>query len=103
MSLRERHHDVAAYALGVLEPGDAVECEAHVRRCPPCAQGLAGFAVVVSALAQLAGRAPAEPVTAGAGRSAGVGRRRRARAPRWPGARRWGWLLYTSPSPRDAE
>ncbi|MEU6061337.1 zf-HC2 domain-containing protein [Streptomyces sp. NPDC047097] len=56
MSLRERHHDVAAYALGVLEPGDALACEEHLRGCGPCAKGLAGFAVTVSALAQLAGR-----------------------------------------------
>ncbi|MDN3294870.1 zf-HC2 domain-containing protein [Streptomyces ficellus] len=61
MSLRERHHDVAAYALGVLEPADALRCEEHLARCAPCSAALADFAVAVSALGQLADREPLCP------------------------------------------
>ncbi|MEU9984339.1 zf-HC2 domain-containing protein [Streptomyces sp. NPDC050856] len=61
MGLRERHHDVAAYALGVLEPADALRCEEHLARCLPCAVRLTDLAGAASALAQLAGRAPLVP------------------------------------------
>ncbi|MGI5479516.1 anti-sigma factor family protein [Streptomyces lavendofoliae] len=88
MSLRERHHDVAAYALGVLEPADALACEEHLARCAACAAGLADFAFTASALAQLAGREPLRPAGAGRGRPAPTGRRRVRRARRAP-VRRW--------------
>ncbi|MET9802516.1 hypothetical protein [Streptomyces sp. NPDC006368] len=61
MGLRERHHDVAAYALGVLEPADALHCEEHLARCVPCAVRLTDFTQVASALAQLADREPLRP------------------------------------------
>ncbi|MFI6106252.1 hypothetical protein [Streptomyces sp. NPDC051310] len=60
MGLRERHHDVAAYALGVLEPADALRCEEHLTGCVPCAVRLTDFERTASALAQLAGREPLE-------------------------------------------
>ncbi|MCS0637399.1 zf-HC2 domain-containing protein [Streptomyces sp. LP05-1] len=92
MSLRERHQDVAAHALGLLEPADALACEEHLARCLPCAGRLAGFAVPVAALAQLAGRAPLEPlpgVRTGGGRGTGAGGRGRGRrGRRGPGPRR---------------
>ncbi|MER7108687.1 anti-sigma factor family protein [Streptomyces sp. NPDC000229] len=114
MSLRERHHDVAAYALGVLEPADALACEEHLARCGACATGLADFAFTTSALAQLAGREPLRPPGARRGAAAPTGRRR-GRRPRRPPARRWrarvvgvaaalavavpGAVLLTAPAP----
>ncbi|QGV77414.1 anti-sigma factor family protein [Streptomyces ficellus] len=87
MSLGERHHDVAAYALGVLEPADALRCEEHLARCPACAVGLADFAFTASALAQLAEREPLRPLGSVRGHAAPAGRRR-ARGRR-PAGRRW--------------
>jgi anti-sigma factor RsiW len=91
MSLRERHHDVAAYALGVLEPADALACEEHLARCAVCAAGLVDFAFTASALAQLAGREPLRPTGASRGQASagGTSGRRRARRPRRLPARRW--------------
>ncbi|WP_175412097.1 hypothetical protein [Streptomyces sp. TRM64462] len=57
----ERHDAVGAYALGVLEPYDALCCERHVAGCPPCALRLAEFGEVTATLAQLTGRAPLTP------------------------------------------
>ncbi|MFG3497573.1 zf-HC2 domain-containing protein [Streptomyces sp. NPDC047928] len=61
MGQRERHDAVAAYALGVLEPADALCCERHLTACGPCAARLGEFAGAAAALAQLAGREPLEP------------------------------------------
>ncbi|GAA2500351.1 hypothetical protein [Streptomyces gobitricini] len=88
MSLRERHHDVAAYALGVLEPADVLACEEHLTRCAACAAGLADFAFTASVLAQLAGREPPRPTGAPRAPAAPAGRQR-ARRPRRLRARRW--------------
>ncbi|MFI1938792.1 zf-HC2 domain-containing protein [Streptomyces purpureus] len=60
MSLRERHRDVAAYALGVLEPGDAFRCEEHLEGCPRCARWLTEFARLERCLAEL--REPVRPL-----------------------------------------
>ncbi|UNM12689.1 zf-HC2 domain-containing protein [Streptomyces formicae] len=57
MDLRERHRDVAAYALGVLEPADAFRFEEHLSECVPCALWLTDLAPVASALSGL------DPVT----------------------------------------
>jgi len=35
-----RHWDVAAYALGVLDPAEVAECEAHLAECESCAAEL---------------------------------------------------------------
>ncbi|MEE1754509.1 hypothetical protein [Streptomyces sp. SP18CS02] len=86
MGLQERHHDVAAYALGALEPADASRCEEHLSRCVPCAAQLADFGAATRALAQLAGNTPLEPWSApdasaaGGRRAARRGGRRRGRA-----------------------
>ncbi|MFF8293329.1 anti-sigma factor family protein [Streptomyces sp. NPDC016309] len=88
MSLRERHHDVAAYALGVLEPADALSCEEHLARCPDCAACLPDFVFATSALAQLAEREPLRPPGPVRGAAAPAGRRRARRSRRPPG-RRW--------------
>ncbi|MFE7773757.1 anti-sigma factor family protein [Streptomyces sp. NPDC057445] len=55
MNLRERHRDVAAYALGVLDPSDAFRFEEHLSECVECAVRLADLAPVASALGALAG------------------------------------------------
>ncbi|MFD7446109.1 zf-HC2 domain-containing protein [Streptomyces sp. NPDC059909] len=62
MNLRERHRDVAAYALGVLDPSDAFRFEEHLSECVLCAVRLADFTPVSSALAELAG--PGRPLQA---------------------------------------
>ncbi|MEU0273915.1 zf-HC2 domain-containing protein [Streptomyces sp. NPDC006307] len=104
MGLRERHHDaagaadVAAYALGVLEPADALRCEEHLAACVPCAMRLADLTGTVAALAQLAGREPLRPGRAagpkpgprsGPGRRRGPARRHRRAAAPLPRVRRW--------------
>ncbi|MGW7369902.1 anti-sigma factor family protein [Streptomyces sp. NPDC054841] len=61
MNLRERHRDVAAYALGVLDPADAFRFEEHLSECVLCAVRLTDFTPVVSALSDLAG--PGRPET----------------------------------------
>ncbi|MDI9883382.1 zf-HC2 domain-containing protein [Streptomyces sp. HNM0645] len=55
MNLREQHRDVAAYALGVLDPADAFRFEEHLADCGLCALWLSDFAPVASALGDLAG------------------------------------------------
>ncbi|MFF3686781.1 hypothetical protein [Streptomyces sp. NPDC002187] len=53
MDRQQRHHDVAAYALGILEPADAYLFEEHVSRCVMCAVQLSDFTSVATALSQL--------------------------------------------------
>ncbi|MFI6938126.1 zf-HC2 domain-containing protein [Streptomyces sp. NPDC050418] len=48
-----QHQDVAAYALGVLEPADTLLVEAHLAGCLRCAAELAEFSGVVALLAPL--------------------------------------------------
>ncbi|MFI2346363.1 hypothetical protein ACH492_04740 [Streptomyces sp. NPDC019443] len=55
MSLQQRHRDVAAYALGVLEPADAFRFEEHLADCVMCTVQLSDFASAATALAELAG------------------------------------------------
>lgn len=55
MNLRDRHQDVAAYALGVLDPADVFRFEEHLSECVACAVRLLDFAPVTSALADLGG------------------------------------------------
>lgn len=54
MSMRERHQDVAAYALGVLEPEDAYRFEEHLAECVSCAVRLSDFAFTAASLADIA-------------------------------------------------
>ncbi|MFF8828686.1 anti-sigma factor family protein [Streptomyces sp. NPDC015131] len=119
MSLRERHHHVAAYALGVLEPADALACEEHLARCAACAAGLADFAFTASALAQLTDREPLRPPGPARVPGGPVGRRRGRRRAAGVPARRWrvravgvaaalavavpGAVLLTAPSPGGGE
>ncbi|MFD5427293.1 anti-sigma factor family protein [Streptomyces sp. NPDC127084] len=64
MNLRERHRDVAAYALGVLDPSDAFRFEEHLSECVLCAVRLTDFAPVASALGELGAPGASEaPVT----------------------------------------
>ncbi|MGW5680100.1 zf-HC2 domain-containing protein, partial [Streptomyces sp. NPDC003860] len=49
----QRHEDVAAYALGVLEPADAHRFEDHLARCGRCRVQLSGFAATAGALREL--------------------------------------------------
>ncbi|MFE5852885.1 hypothetical protein ACFQ61_06650 [Streptomyces sp. NPDC056500] len=53
MDIRQHHQDVAAYALGVLEPGDAFRFEDHLADCGLCVLELSGFASVAAAMAEL--------------------------------------------------
>jgi hypothetical protein len=55
MSLQQRHRDVAAYALGVLEPADAFRFEEHLADCVMCTVQLSDFAPAATSLAELAG------------------------------------------------
>ncbi|MFI1395742.1 anti-sigma factor family protein [Streptomyces sp. NPDC020681] len=55
MSMQQRHQDVAAYALGVLEPADAFRFEEHLTECVMCTVQLSDFTQVSSSLADLAG------------------------------------------------
>ncbi|MFI2369096.1 anti-sigma factor family protein [Streptomyces sp. NPDC018833] len=57
MSRQQPHEDVAAYALGVLEPADAFRFEEHLAECVMCAVRLSDFTDVARALAELAGPA----------------------------------------------
>ncbi|MFF0448755.1 zf-HC2 domain-containing protein [Streptomyces sp. NPDC004609] len=54
MSIQQRHEDVAAYALGVLEPGDAFLFEEHLADCVICTVQLSEFGPPASALSDLA-------------------------------------------------
>jgi hypothetical protein len=53
MSVQQRHRDVAAYALGVLEPADAFGFEEHLTECITCTVQLSDFAFVTATLAEL--------------------------------------------------
>ena len=53
--MQQRHQDVAAYALGVLEPADAFRFEEHLAECVMCAVQLSDFTSVAASLAELAG------------------------------------------------
>ncbi|TXS49133.1 anti-sigma factor family protein [Streptomyces sp. t39] len=55
MSSQQPHRDVAAYALGVLEPGDALRFEEHLGECARCTAHLSDFTGVARAVAELAG------------------------------------------------
>lgn len=55
MSSQQPHRDVAAYALGVLEPGDALRFEEHLGGCGRCAVQLSDFSGAARAVAALAG------------------------------------------------
>ncbi|MFF3343378.1 anti-sigma factor family protein [Streptomyces flavidovirens] len=71
MSTDQRHRDVGAYALGVLDPADSFRFEEHLADCATCAVRLSEFAGVESALAAYAhpgggiGVTLPEPPTAG--------------------------------------
>jgi len=47
------HWDVASYALGILEPGDARHFEEHLADCQECAGELAGLLPVTTMLSQV--------------------------------------------------
>lgn len=55
MTLEQRHQDVAAYALGVLEPADVFRFEEHLADCGMCAIRLRDFAAAAAAVAEVAG------------------------------------------------
>ncbi|WP_405603971.1 zf-HC2 domain-containing protein [Streptomyces sp. NBC_01410] len=55
MSMQQRHRDVAAYALGVLEPADAFRFEEHLAECMMCTVQLSDFTSVAASLAELGG------------------------------------------------
>jgi hypothetical protein len=55
MSRQQPHVDVAAYALGILEPADAFRFEEHLAGCVTCAVGLSDFTALAGALSELAG------------------------------------------------
>ncbi|MFG2328163.1 hypothetical protein ACGFMM_00920 [Streptomyces sp. NPDC048604] len=89
----EGHRDVAAYALGVLEPLEALRCAEHLTRCPDCAREHERFAALAAALAELVPPSAPDPAAdtsadraAGqaADRAAGRTRRWKARAVAWP-------------------
>ncbi|GAA1502196.1 anti-sigma U factor RsuA [Streptomyces albidochromogenes] len=54
MSPNQRHRDVGAYALGVLDPADAFRFEEHLADCATCAVRLSEFAGLESTLAAYA-------------------------------------------------
>lgn len=53
MTAADGHRDAAAYALGVLEPLDALRCADHLTACPGCAREHEEFVRVATALAEL--------------------------------------------------
>ncbi|MFD4830814.1 anti-sigma factor family protein [Streptomyces uncialis] len=55
MSPQARHQDVAAYALGVLEPADASRFEEHLDECVACMVRLGDLSRVVTLLAPFEG------------------------------------------------
>ncbi|MER6910259.1 hypothetical protein ABT354_01095 [Streptomyces sp. NPDC000594] len=77
MSGHQRHRDVAAYALGTLEPSDTLLFERHLAECLLCAVRLIDLEGTALALGELAGL-PAPP---------GSGAPARDRTPERPGAR----------------
>ncbi|MBT2398354.1 zf-HC2 domain-containing protein [Streptomyces sp. ISL-100] len=54
MSTNQRHRDVGAYALGVLDPADSFRFEEHLADCATCAVRLSEFAALESTLAAYA-------------------------------------------------
>ncbi|WP_434599426.1 zf-HC2 domain-containing protein [Streptomyces sp. A5-4] len=54
MSPKQRHRDVGAYALGVLDPADTFRFEEHLSDCPTCAVRLSEFAGLEPMLATFA-------------------------------------------------
>lgn len=54
MSTDQRHRDVGAYALGVLDPADTFRFEEHLADCVTCAVRLGEFAGLESMLAAYA-------------------------------------------------
>lgn len=59
--MQERHRDVAAYALGVLEPADAFRFEEHLSDCVTCTVQLSDFASLAASLSELGGPGRVEP------------------------------------------
>lgn len=53
--------DVAAYALGALEPGEVEAFERHLKDCPACAEDLVAFQHVADALATSTPQHPVPP------------------------------------------
>lgn len=60
--MHDRADDAAAYALGAMEPDDAVRYRRHVEECPACRRILHGFERVTATLPMAASQyaAPAE-------------------------------------------
>lgn len=58
------HTDVAAYSLGLLDPQDRLEFEAHLAGCESCAAELSDFAGLAELLVGI-GPVDADPVDAG--------------------------------------
>ncbi|WP_432068867.1 anti-sigma factor family protein [Streptomyces sp. C10-9-1] len=87
MTRQEPHRDVAAYALGVLEPGDAIRFEEHLPGCMRCTVHLSDFTAMAEALRELAepGGLPTAPSPELLDRLTGRVRAQRRRA----GRRRW--------------
>jgi len=50
MRSQERHRDVAAYALGVLDEADAFRFEDHLMECPRCAADVTEFGPITRQL-----------------------------------------------------
>ncbi|MFJ3670137.1 zf-HC2 domain-containing protein [Streptomyces sp. NPDC090106] len=50
MRSQERHRDVAAYALGVLDEADAFRFEDHLMECPRCAASVTEFGPITRQL-----------------------------------------------------
>ncbi|NUO40678.1 MAG: zf-HC2 domain-containing protein, partial [Streptomyces sp.] len=50
MRSQERHRDVAAYALGVLDEADAFRFEDHLMECPRCAAHVTEFGPITRQL-----------------------------------------------------
>jgi hypothetical protein len=50
MRSQERHRDVAAYALGVLDEADAFRFEDHLMECPRCAASVTEFGPIARQL-----------------------------------------------------
>ncbi|TLS43603.1 zf-HC2 domain-containing protein [Streptomyces montanus] len=54
----ERHRDVGAYALGVLDPADAFRFEDHLMECPQCAMQIRELAPTTRSLRAYAQATP---------------------------------------------
>ncbi|MGI5203702.1 anti-sigma factor family protein [Spirillospora sp. CA-108201] len=70
MSSQVEHTDVGAYALGLLEEGDRLAFEAHLRGCASCRaelRDLSGAAGALSGLSPAAGPVPDGAVPGGGG------------------------------------